>query len=192
MSPRGARPLRIGCLAWGSLVWKAGPLALVGDWRAGGPALPIEFCRAGDGGELATAIWPGTPRVPTRWALLETGDLLEARDQLRRREAIDARDVDRIGDAPFGNRSLPLADDIAAWADAQRLDHVVWTALAPRFAGQEGRAPTLDEAVGYLDRLQGAVRDHAEHYVRSVPADIRTAYRAAFEARLGWTPAPAA
>jgi len=64
--------VRIGCLGWGSLIWIPGELRLAGDWRADGPALPIEFSRVADGGELATAICLGAATVDVLWAPLIT------------------------------------------------------------------------------------------------------------------------
>lgn len=183
--------MRIACLAWGSLIWKAEPLVLASPWRAGGASLPIEFARVGDEGELATVICDAAAPVPTRWALLEADGVGIARELLRRREGIDESQPDCIGSVPWlpGQPAPRHGETVAAWARAQRVGAVVWTALPPRFAGHNGRAPSVDEAVAYLGGLPAKVREHAEHYVRHVPAEIRTPYRAAFEARFGWRPA---
>ncbi len=197
--------MRIACLAWGSLIWKPGPLALDARWSSDGPPLPIEFARESDGGELATAITPGVPDVRVYWAPLATTDVDIAREQLRRREQIpvdrsdgvgvtivDATDVSASAQASAGGQPAELTDRIADWARGKRLDAVVWTALPPRSNGVEGRMPTVDEACDYLRALPDRERAHAENYVRCVPTDLRTPYRAAFEARLGWTPLAAA
>jgi hypothetical protein len=65
---------------------------------------------------------------------------------------------------------------------------VVWTALPAKFAGASGRAPTSEEAVAWLDSLQGDDRAKAEDYVRRTPAHIDTHYRRLIEKRLGWRP----
>jgi hypothetical protein len=64
----------------------------------------------------------------------------------------------------------------------------VWTALPPRSNGVEGRMPTADEAVAYLQALEGDVLDHARDYVRRVHRSIATGHRTMIERRLGWTP----
>lgn len=186
--PGDAGGLRIACLAWGSLVWKAGPLRLASAWQVGGPSLPIEFGRVGDAGELATAICPGAAESPTRWALLATGDLDAAREMLREREGIHAAEPHFVGSVPARHGPFACASRIEAWASSHGLDAVVWTALPPRFAGSDGRSPSLAESLAYLHGLRGAKRMHAERYVRQVPAEIDTPYRRAFAAALGWQP----
>jgi hypothetical protein len=175
------RTFNIVCLGWGSLVWHPGELPVAGDWKVGGPALPIEFARVGDGGELATVITPGHPDSVVRWAELDESDLANARALLRRREAIvDEKDVGFVvvGE-PVGTH--PYAAAILHWASARGIDAVVWTALPPRFEGAPGRVPDPQEAVDYLRSLSGHVRRHAEDYVRQVPAEIRTRNRRALQ-----------
>lgn len=179
--------MRIACLAWGSLLWKTGPLRLASGWKDDGPLLPIEFARVGDKGELSTAIVEGAALQKTWWALLEDERLATAREALREREAIDPKHREWVGSLPALD-DCPCAGVIGAWLERQGLDAVVWTALPPRYADTEGRVPTLDEAVHYLDHLRGEEREHAEHYIRHVPPSLATAYREGIEARLGWTP----
>ncbi|WP_244555204.1 hypothetical protein [Pantoea eucrina] len=80
--------MKIACLAWGSLIWKPGELPVAGEWHADGPALPVEFCRIGDGGELATALCMNAAPVNVYWAVLASVSLPEAVAALRLREAI--------------------------------------------------------------------------------------------------------
>ena len=69
-------------------------------------------------------------------------------------------------------------------------DCVLWTALGPKFRGENGRQPaSAEEAVEYLRSRPPAVYKQAEEYVRNAPRQVRTSYRAVFEERLGWTPA---
>jgi len=166
-------------------------MRLDSPWTLGGPCLPIEFCRVADGGELSTAVLPGANRVPTRWALINAPDLVEAALQLREREGIDPADSHAIGSWPLlhppePRNPTPFVDEIGSWAKRRGLDGVVWTALEPRFDGENGRAPALAEAVAYLRGLAGPTREHAEQYVRRVAPEIRTPFRSAFECLLGW------
>jgi hypothetical protein len=183
--------MRIACLAWGSLLWKTGPLRLASGWKDDGPLLPIEFARVGDKGELSTVLLEGAAPQKTWWALLEDDDLAAARESLRQREEIDPAHPEWVGSLPLvAASSHPFAPSIAEWLGRQRhrLDAVVWTALQPRHADAEGRVPSLDEAIQYLDGLRGETREHAEDYIRQVPPSLATAYRQGIEARLGWTP----
>lgn len=182
--------MRIACLAWGSLLWKTGPLRLASGWKDDGPLLPIEFARVGDKGELSTVLLEGAALQKTWWALLEDDDLAAARESLRQREEIDPAHPERVGTLPWTEASQPFASPIDEWLhrQGQQVDAVIWTALQPRHADTEGRVPSLDEAIGYLDGLQGETRQHAEDYIRQVPPSLATAYRQGIEARLGWTP----
>jgi len=59
-------------------------------------------------------------------------------------------------------------------------------ALPPKSAEMEGRAPTVTEAIAYLDSLTGETREHAQDYIKSVPEQIDTVYRRAIVETLGW------
>jgi hypothetical protein len=175
--------MKIACLAWGSLIWKPGVLPVCGAWHEDGPALPVELCRVGDGGELATAICINAPASPSLWALLDSNSLEHACEALREREQIPRSRDDGIGTFILSGTATGF---IAQWARAQELDAVIWTALPPRFAGIEARVPSVDDVVGYLEILQGDVRTHAREYIERLPQQIDTPYRQAIKAALGW------
>ncbi len=181
--------MKIACLAWGSLLWKTGPLILSTPWYEDGPDLPLEFCRVGDNGELSTALCEGAPLQTSWWAVLETGSLDEAREQLRQREEIDAHRPEWIGTLPSAT-GYPFMEPIRAWLAGREIDAVVWTALPPRHDDVEGQAPNAEQAVDYLDGLQGEKGEHAQDYLRRVPARFATPFRAEIERRLGWAPYP--
>ncbi|TWI68954.1 hypothetical protein IP91_00016 [Pseudoduganella lurida] len=180
--------MNIACLAWGSLLWKPGPLKLASGWHPDGPHLPLEFARdSDDSAELAIVLCEGVPAVPTYWAYLDAPDLDAARAMLQAREKVREDRPEWIGSIP----AVGGADEspaIAAWMKARRIDAVVWTAVPPKFAGVEGRMPTQEEAVAFLDGLTGTTREEAAFYLRRTPAHIDTRYRRAVEARLGWRP----
>lgn len=179
--------MKIGCLAWGSLLWKTGPLKLASSWHDDGPMLPIEFARVADAGELSTTLCEGMAPQRTWWVLLQDEDLAEARESLRQREQVDVEHPEWIGSLP-ASRSFFCSEQIGQWLKRQDLDAVVWTALPPRFDGVEGQPPSVDQAVDYLEQLQGEVRAHAESYVRQIPSSLATGFRKAIEMRLGWIP----
>jgi hypothetical protein len=179
--------VKIACIAWGSLLWKPGALKLASDWMPDGPPLPLEFVRdSDDSEELALVLHEAAPAMPTYWARLDASGLDAAREMLREREKIRPDYPQWVGSIP--NPHGPADGRIAAWMRARELDAVVWTALPAKFAHVSERAPSAHEAVAFLDGLEGAVRDKAEEYVRRIPPEIRTLYRALFEERLGWTP----
>ena len=181
--------MKIACLGWGSLIWKSGALPVASAWHSDGPQVPIEFVRISEGGELATAICLNATPVPVLWAWLNTASLETACRALRQREGIpDSRDdglgIMTVTDTPVG----PLAE----WAHSRGIEALIWTGLPACKDGVEGRIPTLDEAVTYLQQLEGETREHARRYIEQVPAQIDTAYRRAFAALPGWQhPIPA-
>jgi hypothetical protein len=180
----------LACLGWGSLVWdQSRPFAIEGEWREDGPLLPIEFARLSGGGRLTLVLCPGARSVQTLWARMPHADLDEAVFALRMREGAEGRptperNIARLSEAMSGEFSQVIGD----WARAQGLDDVIWTALPPRWDGQPGRVPVLDEVMLYLASLAADMKASAEEYIRRAPASIRTPYREAIEREFGWLP----
>ncbi len=175
--------MKIACLGWGSLVWKYGALPVAGEWQTDGPLLPVEFCRESDGGELATALCMNVPPVPVLWAWLRTETLSLACEALREREGIPDERCDGIGSLLITGRHTGV---LTAWAVERGIEALIWTGLPPRSASLEGRVPTVDEAIAYLDSLSGETRQHARNYFDRVPAQIDTPYRRVISNVLGW------
>lgn len=177
--------MKIACLGWGSLIWKPGALPVASQWHHDGPAVPIEFARIADGGELSTAICLNARPVPVFWAWLNTASLESACRALRIREAIPDSRVDGVGMMTVTETQVgPLAE----WAQAKGIEGLIWTGLPARMADVEGQIPTLDDARHYLQNLTGETREHAFHYLRQVPAQIDTPYRRALADLTGWQP----
>lgn len=180
----------IACIGWGSLIWDTRNLDVDGNWRADGPALPVEFARQSSDGRITLVLVGGFAPVPTLWSGFNNGDLATARDSLRQREGVPRS---RAGDliAHWHRGENPVAEPdatISAWAAGKNLEAAVWTGFPPKFGGIDGRVPTENEVVEYLRALQGETRAAAEQYVRRAPRQIATVYRRAIERVLGWTP----
>jgi hypothetical protein len=172
----------IACLGWGSLIWKSDPLPLASEWFIDGPVLPVEFSRIGDGGELSTALCMNAPPCRVLWAVLATDSLEQACSALREREQIPAAREDGIGVFVAGGSATgPLAQ----WASDRQVDAIIWTALPPRLH-TEGRLPTCEDALSYLQSLTGEELEHARDYICQVPAQIDTPYRRVIQKKLGW------
>ncbi|WP_250535759.1 hypothetical protein [Caballeronia sp. AZ10_KS36] len=184
--------MNIVCVAWGSLLWNLKGFPIDGQWREGGPLLPLEFARHSDGEIVSLVVLESGPVQPTFWARVAVDSLDAAREALRAREDVRANVVDWIGSipAPHG-MTYPQSHAIASWLERNGADAVVWTALPPKSRERNGRMPSVDEAVTYLQSLGEEERDRAEAYVRQSPAGIRTPFRERFEDVFGWTPTSA-
>ena len=179
----------VACLGWGSLIWRPDDLP-VGDWRNDGPQAQVEFLRVSGDGRLTLVLDPApdptADPVATLWAPMTVCDWQTAVTELADRERTGTSSIDYWPkDGGEDPKELP---GLGAWATHRDINHVIWTALTPRFEGTNGVRPTEDQAVGYLESLKGHARVRAEKYVRRAPTQIRTAYRRRFERCLGWTP----
>lgn len=177
--------MSIACLAWGSLVWDSRDLALSSPWYEDGPNVPVEFARQSGGHRLTLVLGQLFQAAPSLWAWMDGEDLDRAIESLRRREGTATR---RIGVWRTEEKAPDLIPDLPAWAVAKGADSVIWTALPPKFQDEDGRVPSVDEALEYFRSLDQEYQQGAEEYVRKAPEQIRTPYRAEFERHLGWFP----
>jgi len=180
--------MTIACLAWGSLVWDRRELPVQGEWLGDGPLLPVEFARVSSDGRLTLVVVPAGPEVRSLWAPFVVTTVAEARDALARREGIGRTLGKNVGVWLRSDSTVSDPPTISSWARELRLEAVVWTCLPPRFAGTDGRVPSEEEAVAYLQRLPRDERCRAERYIRMTPRQVNTPYRRRFEREFGWTP----
>ena len=179
----------VACLGWGSLVWDARDLPIRRQWFTDGPFVKVEFARHSKGDRITLVLEKTAVPVRSLWAVMDCGDLVNAREALRKREGCDLTD---IGFWSRGNRAPDLIVDLPQWAKAQGVRSVIWTALRPQFLGTDRRVPSVDEVVAHLSSLTGTARDSAEQYIRLAPRQIDTQYRRRIEASLHWAAADAA
>ncbi len=188
--------VRIGCLAWGSLLWDPRTLPLADAFRPDGPSLPIEFSRVALDGRVTLVVDPEAGPSPTWRATLACESLAEAVSALARREGVSP---DRIGDwigaeerrggaGASGRTPEPVRAVIASWLATTALDAVVWTALPARRPDGRFERPGGAELAEHLRSLEGPARDRAEQYIRLAPKRLRTPNRLRFEAAFGWSP----
>lgn len=179
--------MSIVCLGWGSLIWDPRDLPVVGEWQVDGPALPVEFVRQSRDGRITLAISDNTAPVTVLWIQLNVATLDAARHALMVREDIPEKYlVQSVGFWSQDRQSHhSQAASIGAWASTKPIVGVVWTALKPKFAGEQV-TPSEAPVLNYLSELKGDDRIRAEEYVRRTPVQIRTSYRAAIESTLGW------
>lgn len=179
----------IVCLGWGSLCWDPRNLPLSeGPWRLDGPSIPIEFTRVSNDERVTLVITPGAASLPVLWKEMSITSVEEAIVALAERERIKDGNIQySVGFWSEARQSAHSeVEIIKAWARDHDIDAVVWTALKPRFEGESGRTPDINQVIQILDGLHGEIRQRAEEYVRKAPRQIATAYRAQIEDRLGW------
>jgi hypothetical protein len=182
--------MKIVILGWGSLIWDRRGLAITGDWQRGGPMLPIEFSRISRGGERAGCLTlvideQHGANIPTRFALSTRANLDDAIADLRTREGTSS---DRIGyvnllrntERAYARQQHPHAcDAITAWAQAQRWDAVVWTALHSNFEEVAQHPFSVEAAILYLKALIEPAKSHALEYLQKAPPEVVTPVRTA-------------
>lgn len=179
----------IGCLGWGSLVWDQRELPVQGKWFEDGPLLRVEFARQSSDGRLTLVLLSTGTEVRSLWAPLSVSDTAEARKALGKREGLSEKNHEKhIAIWSTADKHASDPSSIGAWAKGLGLNAVVWTPLPPRFRGEDGRVPTVDEAVQYLRDLPHEQRRNAERYIRMAPRQVDTLYRHRFELEFGWTP----
>lgn len=177
----------IACLGWGSLIWDPRSLPIQRRWFEDGPLAPVEFTRQSSDGRITLVVDSSASSVRVLWALMLPTELQIAKEALRDREGIPGTSWEsRIGSWQRGGAAPASMPDLPDWAQGRGLDAVVWTALGPRFKGQD-RLPSANEIVDYLRSCTGTVRESAERYVRQAPRQIDTEFRRRIEAELGWS-----
>jgi hypothetical protein len=177
----------IVCIGWGSLIWNPEGLPIEGEWKSDGPILPVEFLRQSSGGRVTLVIATVAEDVTTLWAAIGAPTIDTACEMLRRREKTANRYI------ASQNRLDPAGPTLShkqvhAWLQDRDIEAAIWTALPPKWAGTDGRAPSEDEVVEYLRTREGGDAQDAEEYIRRTPVQIRTKFRTRIQKDLGWTP----
>jgi hypothetical protein len=179
---------QIACLGWGSLVWDPRELAIQQRWFEDGPMIRVDFLRQSMDGRITLVLDATALPVRSLWALMDATELAQAREDLRAREGVYAKNAaTHIGGWSLGDADPSNILDLEPWARARGVQHVVWTALPAKF-GLDDRTPSAQEVVAYLRGLVGPKRDTAERYIRRAPQQIDTPLRRQIAAALNWTP----
>jgi len=179
--------MKIAVLAWGSLIWDPRTLEVAAPFKAGGPNLPIEFCRISKNRRLTLVIDEaygtlcGTYLAPSRFE-----DLEAARANLRVREEMSS--VAGVGYALVSGersaRALELhphaTETIADWAAADGYDAAIWTALESNFEREAAEPFSVNAAQRFLEDLERndfAAFERALDYIRRAPEATQTPLR---------------
>lgn len=179
----------IACLGWGSLIWDTRELPIHRQWFADGPIIKVEFLRQSNDKRITLVIHASAEPVRCLWALMKVQILEDAKKLLAAREGIIEKNIDKhIGSWSRGDDDPTCIIEIGNWVASRGVEHVIWTALPPKFNGKNDKCPSPEEVVTHLSDLRGPERDNAEKYIRCTPRQIDTPYRRQIETSLGWYP----
>jgi hypothetical protein len=178
----------VAVLGWGSLIWEPKVLRTKTDWFKDGPTIRVEFLRRSDRGRITLVLDESAAPVPSLWAIVESSDIEAAAENLREREGVRPKNFAlHIGRWATGQDTPSCISALPEWAKSRGVDAVIWTALPHKFH-DDGRRPSAEDIVAYLEGTKDVVKEDAERYVRCAPRQIDTAYRRIIAERLGWIP----
>ena len=185
----------IACLGWGSLIWNPQALPIQRSWFEDGPLIRAEFVRQSKDDRITLVLYKDAQAGRSLWALMTVDSLDAAKKRLAAREGISNKNVEegiKSWSRDTANPEQNCILDLDTWAKSKSIDHVSWTALAPKFCDKKRQVrisdPTSEQVIQHLTVLRGRERDRAEEYVRRAPKQIDTKYRRDIEAALGWSP----
>lgn len=180
--------MKIAFIGWGSLIWEPGNLKVHvrGEWKTGGPKLPLEFSRKSTSrsGALTLVIDPEHGgECSTRFITSSRRKLDKAILDLKDREGVNS--VNSIGfvDVASGKSRCAVAEilkTVRKWAGQMGYEAVVWTALRSNFDNY-----TVEGALKYLRELPTGGKDKAKEYIEKAPEEIVTPLRKAI-GRVEW------
>lgn len=142
---------------------------------------------------ITLVIVPVARYVRTLWTPMLTNDIDTAKKKIAEREGIRIEEnitkyIAHLNVNGSFDGKDPIANIIGRWASSLGLDAVVWTNLPPKFNGEVGRIPTVEEVISFLNIQSSETKKRAEEYIRRSPLQIDTEYRRRIEAELNWTP----
>jgi len=178
--------MKIACLGWGSLIWDPRGLPIRKPWFKDGPLLPIEFARQSQDFRITLVIEKDAAYVRSLWALMTNKKLEIAIEELKEREGVNESAIGFWTQNSSSEHTF--IEIIGEWAKLKGLEAVIWTALPPKFDGQNGRVPTIEEVISYLRDLPLLKISYVEEYIRRAPIQIDTDYRRKIEGEFGWSP----
>ena len=112
----------------------------VGDWRDDGPPVSVEFVRESEDRRLTLVLDPNAVSVPNLWAPMTVTDLSTAVTELAARERTSRSKIDTWFAGTEDPKKLP---GLREWATGREINHVIWTALEPKFRGTLVLDPTI-------------------------------------------------
>ncbi len=180
--------MKTAILSWGSLIESGVQrgLRIVGEWRRGGPLLPIEFSRISQSGNREKCLTLVIDEengcdVPTQYAISTFHNLdftlinLRLVENIRLVHSVGYINLVKGTERGFAKQYTPLScERIKEWARRHEVDAVVWTSLLPNFEKISGMPFTVDNAVRYVKALPEPYQSSARSYILKSPMEVLT------------------
>ncbi len=181
-------------LAWDSLALAEGALCpLSGEWRKGGPRLPLEIAYVAHDLSLLAVLCRGAPEFPVMWNLMEAGSAAEAVWSLAKIYGAKPEEIGYL-DLESGESWCRTVDEkvpeIKRWVDSQRFEEktpslVIWNDLRPNFSRKTRREPTKENVLRFIQRLPEEKRSRLIDYLRDMPEGIEPPLRSYLLVNIG-------
>lgn len=149
--------MKIGYLAWGSLLWDNSSLELEEAWKKTNLLIPLNFSRISDNGKgRITLVIDNDTGIPNQVFLAKTkiSNLNEAINTLKIREKTIPSLIGYINNINNTFRSSLLTPEqiksIQKLARKENLDAIVWTDIPSNFEKIFGQKFTKDLAFNYI------------------------------------------
>jgi hypothetical protein len=178
-------PESVAILGWGSTIWSPPDslltehdrLKIPGCWHSDGPTIPLEFSRVAPDGRLLLVVDPAHGRAcQVFYTLSGCSSVAEAMKDFQMKEGLVS--AEQVHSLIKGEVSTDVVRSrIAAWLDIHNFDAAIWVGLGNNFQERTGRPFTVENALEYLESLDGETRDAALSYLMKVPESMDTMVR---------------
>lgn len=170
--------MKIAIIGWGSLLWDKDPFfdSKHGDWKEGGPLLPLEFSRISRsrGGILTPVVDTRHGELsPTAYCLSNREDFMDTVCDLRQREGCLYKYVgwSHLGPRIVGDPcpNFEVYRQVINWQRANDIEMAVWTGLQPNFQRTTNTRFSISAAMDYLNNLPTEMKLEFSKYVEKLP-----------------------
>lgn len=174
--------MKIGIIAWGSLVYDWDTLKIENDkWFNDGPELPIEFARISGNKKLTLVIYPAFDKVKTHYSISSCNGIDEAIKNLAERERTNSKNIGYInfktGELKSKKMEAELKKVLSIWNIPKNLDGMIWTDLDENFMAELKQQFSLETSIKYLDSLSQKDFLLAKEYIIKAPNQTQTRNR---------------
>ena len=174
--------MKIGILAWGSLIKNNGVLSIKNDnWFSDGPMLPIEFARISTDNRITLVIFPPFEEVTTYYNISSFNELELAKENLAKREGTTLSNIGSINfkTGEVFSKKIPaeLKKTFSIWNFNRDFDALIWTDLDENFKTKMKRPFSLEASIVHLKSLSTEEFERAKNYILSTPENTKTRHR---------------